>query len=220
MCIRDRGSATLYDINEDGTEDIIIGGRNHQIKALDGKSGALIWAYTYQYDKDPILKNAQFNFYNSILVSDQNQDNFPDLLTINGGNPAAQSAEEEERQAGVLLLIDLKNGAILAADTMPDGKESYMSPIGFQQPTSEEFIIVFGTGGETIGGNLYVTTLANLKQQKLKEATIIASEDLHGFIAPPVLADINEDGHLDIIAISHSATVSYTHLTLPTTPYV
>jgi hypothetical protein len=36
-------------------------------------------------------------------------------------------------------------------------------------------------------------------------AKVIASEKKHGFIAPATLADISEDGYLDIIAISHGS---------------
>jgi len=43
--------------------------------------------------------------------------------------------------------------------------------------------------------------------QQLGLARIVASEEGHGFIAPPVLADINGDMQLDIIAISHSSGI-------------
>ena len=84
---------------------------------------------------------------------------------------------------------------------MPDGKESYMSPLCFVQPNEKESIIIFGTGGETIPGNLYQAKLSDLLGNKLSKATIIASENEHGFIAPPVLADISGDGYYDIVAI-------------------
>ncbi len=37
------GSATFCDINGDKVKDILIGGRSPQLKAIDGRSGALIW---------------------------------------------------------------------------------------------------------------------------------------------------------------------------------
>ena len=201
------GSATFYDITGDGIKDVFIGGRSPNLKALNGKTGALLWAYDYKhYAHDPILQYARFNFHNSVLVPDQNRDGFPELLIVNGGNAEAAPHAEENRYPGVLMLFESNTGKVIAADTMPDGKESYMSPVCFTQPGSKDLTIVFGTGGETIGGNLYVGSLSDLLNKKLSNAKVIASEKEHGFIAPPVIADVSQDGYYDIVAISHGST--------------
>jgi len=200
------GSATLCDVTGDQVKDVFIGGRSPQLKAIDGRSGALLWEFKYErYKNDPIMRYARFNFNNSVLVPDQNSDGFEDLLTINGGNAHAEPYSKTDRFPGVLMLLDSKTGNVIAADTMPDGKESYMTPLCFSQPGSKELFIVFGTGGETIDGNLYLSTVSQLLSKKLSAAKIIATEKGHGFIAPPILADISEDGYLDIIAISHGS---------------
>ena len=200
------GSATFCDISGDKIKDVLIGGRSPQFKAIDGKSGALIWDYKPgQYTNDSILRYAHFNFNNSVLVPDQNNDGIDDLLTINGGNPVAKPYSETDRFPGVLILFDSKTGNIIAADTMPDRKESYMTPLCFSQPGSKELFILFGTGGETIDGKLYLTTLSQFRAKKLSSAEVIATEKGHGFIAPAALADINKDGYADIIAISHGS---------------
>jgi hypothetical protein len=103
------------------------------------------------------------------------------------------------------MLLDSKTGNVIAADTMPDGKESYMTPLCFSQPGSKDLYILFGTGGETIDGNLYISTVSELASKKLSAAKVIASEKGHGFIAPATLADITNDGYLDIVAISHGS---------------
>jgi outer membrane protein assembly factor BamB len=200
------GSATFCDINSDKIKDILIGGRSPQLKALDGKTGSIIWEYKHeQYSGDPFLRYARYNFNNSILVPDQNNDGIEDLLTINGGNPQAKPNTEVDRVPGVLMLLDSKTGNIIAADTMPDGKESYMTPLCFSQPGSKELFVLIGTGGETIDGKLYVSTISQLREKKLSSARVIATETGHGFIAPPTLADINKDGYIDIVAISHGS---------------
>jgi len=212
------GSATFYDITDDGVPEVFIGGRSPFFWALDGKTGEIVWQYKYIYENDSILKHARFNFNNSVLVPDQNNDGHQDLLTVNGGNSKANPYSEVNRYPGVLMLFNSKTGKILAADTMPDGKESYMSPVSFSHPDSTDHMIVFGSGGETISGNLYIAKLSDLMAGKLSDARIIATEETHGFIAPPVLADITGDGYLDIIAISHASTAfaidgkSYTQL--------
>lgn len=200
------GSATLFDVTGDGIDDVFIGGRSPQFSALDGRTGKILWKYQYRYPNDPILRHARFNFNNSILVPDQNDDGVMDLLTVNGGNSKAAPYSTDLRFPGVMILFDSKNGNVIAADTMPDGKESYMSPLCFIQKKAGAPVIIFGTGGETISGNLYRADLSDLLKGRLKNATIIASEKGHGFIAPPTAADISGDGYLDIVAISHGST--------------
>ncbi len=201
------GSATFSDVNADGIQDIFIGGRSPHLKALDGKTGNVIWEYHYTYENDPILRYARFNFQNSVLIPDQNNDGLQELMIVNGGNAKAAPDTEENRFPGVLMVFDTKTGKILAADTMPDGKEAYMPALCFTQPDSDDPTIIFGTGGETISGKLYMAHLSDLMNNNLSKSKVIASEQGHGFIAPPSLADINQDGYYDIVAISHAATV-------------
>jgi hypothetical protein len=201
------GSATFLDVTGDGVNDIFIGGRSPQLKALDGASGKLLWEYQHErYKDDPILKFARYNFNNSVLVPDQNHDGFQDLLTVNGGNSYAQPNSEVDRFPAVLMLIDPRSGSVIASDTMPDGKESYMTPLCFPGRDTQDALVVFGTGGETIDGNLYIARISDLVSKKLSGSKVIASEKGHGFIAPPLLADITGDGILDVLAISHGST--------------
>jgi outer membrane protein assembly factor BamB len=202
------GSATFLDVNGDQVNDVFIGGRSPQLKALDGKTGTVLWEFNSdKYKDDPILRYARFNFNNSVLVPDQNNDGLKDLLTINGGNSYAHPYSKLDRFPGVLMLLDSKTGNVIAADTMPDGRESYMTPLCFSQPGSKELYIVLGTGGETINGNLYVSTMSQLLSRSLATAKIIATEKGHGFIAPATLVDITGDGNLDIVAITHGSKV-------------
>ena len=202
------GSPTFNDINSDNVEDIIIGGRSSQLYALNGVNGKQIWQDNPEkYSTHPILKYANKNFYNSVLVPDSNGDGIKDILISNGGNHEVFQHVSKGREAGVLLILDATSGAVIAADTVPDGSEIYMTPIYVEQEDGSK-MIVFGTGGETFSGNLYITRLEDLLNNDLSKSKIIASEESHGFIAPPVFVDLTNDNIFDIVAISHAGTIS------------
>ena len=59
------------------------------LKAISGKTGKPIWSYQYKDSIDPILKFAKYNFYNSVIVPDQNNDGTEDIVIQNGGNHRA-----------------------------------------------------------------------------------------------------------------------------------
>lgn len=202
------GSATLLDVNDDGVKDVFIGGRSNQFYAINGKTGEGIWQWEYKYENHPKLKNAKYNFHNAVIIPDQNNDNTQDLLVVTGGNSKAAPNTTENRYAGILMILNSKNGSVIAADTMPDGGESYMPPLYFKQSDGTEQI-VFGTGGETINGSLYLTTLKDLKSNDISGAKVISSDTSgHGYIAPSVAVDLNGDNFYDIVSISHGSKIT------------
>lgn len=197
-------SATLLDVNEDGIKDVFIGGRSNQFYAINGATGENIWQWNFTYENHPKLKYAKFNFHNAVLIPDQTNDNLEDLLVVCGGNSKAEPNSMANRFPGLLMILDSKNGKIVAVDTMPDGLESYMPPLYISESQS----IFFGTGGETINGKLYKTTLSDLVKGDISQAKVLASDTSgHGFIAPSVAVDLNNDGQLDIVAISHGSYI-------------
>lgn len=82
---------------------------------------------------------------------------------------------------------------------MPDGKETYMSVSVVKDPSGADYRIIFGTGGETLGGNLYVGSLTSVMAGDLSHAHKLATSTDKGFIAPAVWVDITADGVLDIV---------------------
>jgi outer membrane protein assembly factor BamB len=201
------GSATFLDITDDGYPDVFIGGRKSTFLAIDGLLGTIIWKYQIPMDTTGSLKTAHFNFYNAQLVPDQNNDGRQDLLVSNGGNVTIPPDVVAGREAGVLLVLDSKTGNVLAAAAMPDGKETYMSPIVLDYDNNGSLDVFFGTGGETISGRFYRTTWQELMLGNIAQAKVLAEGEGHGFIAPPVLTDLNNDGIFDIVVNCHNSTV-------------
>lgn len=193
------GSATFLDITNDNVPEVFIGGRNFQFMCINGSSGEVLWRF-HPSKKDSIHACCfRFNFFNSQIIKDIDHDQSPDLLISNGGNPLAKPFSAAQRFPGVLAIMSSKTGNVIVADTMPDGKETYMSPVVYDFEKNGNPMIVFGTGGETLGGNLFKVSLNDLIRGDISKAKILAQGDGYGFIAPPTLADINEDGTKDVI---------------------
>lgn len=192
------GSALFLDINSDNIPDVIIGGREAELQAIDGSNGDLLWKF---FDKKGMMmarNDGLYNFYNPQLVLDQNQDGIKDILICNGGD-AVIPAGMKYRPPGALMLIDGKTGKIIAQDKMPDAQETYASPVCFDCEKNKNPTFIFGSGGETRKGSLYKCKLSDLLGKNLKNAQIIDSTYEKGYIAPPILADFTGDKILDIL---------------------
>jgi len=198
------GSAIFQDINKDDTPDVFIGGRSAMLFAIDGKTGKVIWKFDSKNPPGNAI-NAIFNFYHPQFVPDQNNDGIQEILVSNGGNVMSPAHTNLGRLPGILMIVDGATGKVIAADIMPDGEETYMSPI-FYQENGNDFII-FGSGGETNGGNLFQITLQQLLEEKIGNAKILLQKQEQGFIAPPVVVDITKDGVKDVIVNWHGGEV-------------
>ncbi len=195
------GSAALLDIDHDGVQDIFLNGRSSELKAISGKNGTVIWQFdTLQYLPNQVKR--WFNFYNPQFIHDVDEDGVPDLLLANGGDIWVKP-HDPGRAAGRLVILSGATGKLLAGAQMPDLREIYMSAvIDFEPSNPAESRILFGTGGETIDGSLYVASLRNILEGDLSRARKLEIGQGKGFIAPPVFADINDDGIRDMIAAS------------------
>jgi outer membrane protein assembly factor BamB len=193
------GSPLFIDIDNDEIEDVIIGGRSAQLMAINGARGTVLWEYlahndTIDYKNDTTI----LNFFTPQFIPDQNGDGYKDLLVAYGGYVKA-GPYDENRPAGLLKIISSKDGTLIASAAMPDGKETYMTAVYFKDETNQEEYILFGTGGETIQGNLYLGSLAELMGGSLEKAVLLVHGKEKGFIAPPVRIDVNADGISDVI---------------------
>jgi len=200
------GSAALKDINTDGVDDVIIGGRSAVLKAINGASGEVLWEFFPATKLEEVRKAQWYNFYNPQFIPDQDGDGLEDLLVSNGGDVLVE-AYDPDRPVGCLLVLSARTGKMLAKAAMPDGKEIYMSVVAVPNATEDDLTVVFGTGGETIGGNLYATTLSEVMREDLSEAMLLASSPDKGFIAPPVAVDLTGDTAPDIVSISVAGDV-------------
>ncbi|MET0637487.1 MAG: hypothetical protein ABWZ25_15755 [Chitinophagaceae bacterium] len=190
------GSALFQDLNRDGTPDVIIGGRWAQLLAINGKNGKVIWSFYPERKTPDGSDGGWFNFTTPQFITDQDNDGLDDLVIANGGD-ARKAAGDKDRPAGHILVLSGKTGKILADMTVPDGKETYMSVVCDNEGNNTN--VYYGTGGESIGGNLYRIPLRALMAGETSASKIIATSESKGFVSAPVLVDLNRDGKNDIV---------------------
>ncbi len=193
------GSAAIIDLNKDGVPDVVIGGRSAELRAIDGATGRIIWEFFSADGTVAPRTQGWYNFYNPQFIPDQDGDGIEDLVVANGGDVLA-APDDPNRPAGRLLVVSGKTGRLIASDTMPDGRETYMSAVVADIRGDGELEIIFGSGGETFGGHLFRATLADLLNEDISKAAVLASSTDRGFVGPPVLADVTGDDILDVVA--------------------
>ena len=201
------GSAVFADMNKDQNLDVIIAGRAAQLKCIDGPTGKLIWEFKVKHNERDAKGYTRFNFFNPQIINDQDNDGIQDLLISNGGNIAAYLKDGSDRSPGTLALLSGMTGAFIAVDTMPDRSETYMCPLLVDLNADGRDEVIYGSGGEMQGGSLYVAQLEDLLNGDLSNSHVLITKSDHGFIAPPTIVDLNQDGHLDIIANWHGGAM-------------
>jgi outer membrane protein assembly factor BamB len=193
------GSPIFKDITGDGRMDVFIGGRAAEMKAINGRNGKIIWEYYPHQVNITKSDSGAYNFYSPQFIPDQDEDGLEDLIVAAGGYVKALP-HDPKRPAGKLLVLSSASGARLASADMPDGKEIYMSVVLADFKGDGGLSVIFGTGGETLGGGLYKAPLTALLKNDLSDSKLLVTGQEKGFIAPPVLADITGDGVPDIVA--------------------
>lgn len=198
------GSPIFEDITGDNKPEVFIGGRSGNFLCINGATGQVLWNFLDTLDTDYSAKKGWYNFFNPQLIDDVDGDGKRDLLTANGGDHYA-AIFDNNRPPAVVCVFSSSNGALLARDTVPDLHESYMSPLVADLGNDGIADIIFGTGGESFGGSLWRVPLPDLLNNDISNAILLISRPDKGFIAPPLLADMNNDNIADIVVNSYDA---------------
>lgn len=198
------GSAIFKDITGDGIKDVFMVGRQAQLLAINGQNGALLWDY-FPYNTNP-ADSGLYNFYNPQFIQDVNGDGQEDILVANGGDHAAP-AWDTTRPPGHLMVVNTVNGSLLAKAVVPDSAETYCSAIVCDLQGNGIKYVLYGTGGETLGGSFWACPLQNLLNNSLAASIQLAHDPNFGFIAPASVYKTTGNQH-NIFIQSYSGKVT------------
>lgn len=186
------GSAIFKDITGDGIKDVFMVGRQAQLLAINGQNGALLWDY-FPYNTNP-ADSGLYNFYNPTFIQDVSGDGMDDILVANGGDHAAP-AWDTTRPPGHLMVINVVTGSLLAKAVVPDSAETYCSAIVCDIQGNGTKWVLYGTGGETLGGSFWACPLQGLLNNSLDASIQLAHDPNFGFVAPASVYKTNGNQH-------------------------
>jgi len=190
------GTVLAVDLDGDDLPDVVAGGRNAILVALKGTTGELLWEFS-SASADP-RDDGWFNFYSAVALPDLNDDGISEVLAANGGD--ARLAPGTERPPSHLMVFDGSNGDLLASPQLPDGRETYCSPLLYRERPTDPLRVLLGTGGETAPGSLWSFTMDQIFTEDLTGGIeLVGPSSDKGFIAPPSFADLDEDGVQDVV---------------------
>jgi hypothetical protein len=198
------GSPVFRDINNDGTDEVFIAGRSAQLLCINGLNGNLIWDY-FPYGTNP-ADSGLYNFYNPQFIDDVDGDNLPDILVSNGGDHAAP-VWVTNRPPGRLMVISSANGNLITQSIVPDNAEIYCSPTVIELKNDGNKWILYGTGGETLGGSFWACKLSDFLLDSLQNSVQLLVDPNKGYIAPASVFRLN-DGTYDIVVQSFGGKIS------------
>ena len=145
------------DVNGDKEIDCFIIGRYAMWEAIDRITGQTLW----EVDKSTCFPG--YNFYYPLPVKDFDGDGITDIINIHGGDQVYRP-NDKDRSPALIVVISGKTGKKLINPlVVPDGRESYMSPVRFYFSQFKSGLILFGSGGETISGSLWAVTVDSIE---------------------------------------------------------
>ena len=120
-------SPQFFDYTGDNINDILMAGRDAELRLINGNTGELIWEFWEDDNTNP-NDEGWYNFYTPQIIEDQTGDGVPDILTANGGDHSLDFSELD-RPPGHIMIIDGISGNPFKIAVVPDSMETYLSPI-------------------------------------------------------------------------------------------
>jgi outer membrane protein assembly factor BamB len=181
-------------LDGDAVPDVVMGGREGVLTAYAGATGRVLWRLL---GEDVVATPFPYYFLTPAVVPDVNGDGVADLVAAYGGNDTRMPTDA--RDAGQVMVISGADGKVLTAQPVPDGAETYASPVAYRRRDGATWVVL-GTGGETKPGAAYRAPLAALVDGTLAaRAERLVDAGTKGVIAPPTIVDLTGDGEPDVV---------------------
>lgn len=197
-------AALFQDVNADSIPDVFIGGRDAVYFCINGKTGQKIWEF-WADSLDKPFNNSWYNFFGCQFTKDLDKDGFKDLLLTNSGNYLALPSEKN-RPTGKILILSSKTGKVLKNSSFNEAKESYYAPHTFIDDKKQE-ILLYGSGGETVGGTLRAIPLQKFISSDLKTNKLLLRDTVKGFIINSITTDFTGDKLTDLFVTHMNGSV-------------
>eukprot|EP00117_Sycon_ciliatum_P039036 scpid29682/ scgid6153/ len=210
----------LLDGNGDGQMDCLLSGRFSQLELIDARTGNTLWS---SFDYLGAFKIS--NLYMPSVVDDVDDDGVSDVVVAQGGDSRASPWEVCRHPGDVRVISGATGRPIGEGISVPEGRETYMSPVVFTPPSGER-IVLFGSGGESINGSLWAIRLKDLvsrsRGKRVKKWSWLGkqSEDAvspgavrviegvgRGVAVPPIFAEMTGDDQQDILVSVFDGTL-------------
>ncbi|XP_005101849.1 protein FAM234B [Aplysia californica] len=222
-------SCADIDVNGDEANDCLVTGRHSTCQAVDLQTGKLLWVI----DPDSVTWSSHFvpdwNVYQAVTIPDVDLDGTLDIVLSHGGDKDKEPWDHE-RAAGRLIILSGRSGTPIGAYylELPPNQETYMPPVKYVADTGAIYIL-FGSGGETMPGNLMAISVPDLykivsggnpmpnvdlslytwlKDVDERGISVLYSDKTKGVMVPPVLVDVNNDEQPDILVTTFSGEVA------------
>ncbi|KAK7112143.1 uncharacterized protein [Littorina saxatilis] len=191
-----------HDISGDHKPDCIFTGRQSTVQAVDLATGKTHWVT----DADNKTWSGHFvpewTVFRALDIPDVDGDGILDFLVTHGGNQSREP-EDHDRASGRVVFLSGATGKPIGRHLeLPNNKETYMSPVRHTTANGSTYFL-FGSGGETVPGDLMIVSAEDLNSYILKSGPFplhsLFSGKEKGVMVPPVLADLTGDGTADIL---------------------
>ena len=205
----------VLDVNSDGQVDCLITGRGGVMFTIEPRTAEVLWL------GDVKATNYSWNIMTAQIVKDFDNDAVQDIIVSHGGDTRYEPFQQP-RGIGRLLLISGRTGKVISLMPMPDGLETYMSPIIHKGGDGKDRVL-FGSGGETISGSLWSVELEDFARLGFHcgiipgglNCTPVANSTRKiiqgirdcGASNPPALVDLTGDNVLDVVVPMYDGRV-------------
>ncbi|TNE91325.1 MAG: hypothetical protein EP330_05475 [Deltaproteobacteria bacterium] len=190
----DFGTPLCVDADADGDLDVLTSGRSGDVRALDGRTGDVLWTLS---DGDESFL-AGGNTYSVVPVGER-------LLVVQGGGGGPAEGGIVAPDVPGRLLLFARSGGVLGSWPAPDDEEMYGTPAVLATDTG--WRIAVGTGGERLGGSIHLLDLDRDGSSFTARGALRSSCETGGFISSPMFGDLDGDDVSELVAVDFCGTV-------------